>query len=123
LELLVKRQILKESKLNIIKSEVIYVTDNKYYCQNCGAEIKSTDTVCPKCGKNLSEVGRRILVTVTETISLSDEVKTELSPAQRKLVEKVYQKIKDFVASKEIESITINFGFIVIVIKGKKESS
>jgi hypothetical protein len=43
-----------------------------YYCQNCGAQIKSTDVICPKCGKNLSEVGRRIQLTVVEAINLSD---------------------------------------------------
>jgi predicted ATP-dependent serine protease len=100
------------------------VTDNKYYCQNCGAEIKSTDTICPKCGKNLKDVGRKILVTVTDTISLSDAVKTEkLSAEQKTLLKKIYQAIKDFANSKEIESITINFGFIVIVIKGKKTTT
>jgi RNA polymerase subunit RPABC4/transcription elongation factor Spt4 len=59
--------------------------ENKYYCQNCGAEIKSTDTMCPKCGKNLSEVGKKVLVTVTDTISLSDEVKVSQTPEQRTL--------------------------------------
>jgi len=95
--------------------------ENKCYCQNCGAEVKATDTVCPKCGKNLSEVGRRVLVTVSDTIGLSDAVKVEkLSPEQKSLIEKVYRAIKDFLSSKEIESITINLGFIVIVFKGKK---
>ena len=98
--------------------------EKKYLCQNCGAEITSTDTVCPKCGKNLKEVGRKVLVTVTETISLSDAVKVEkLSPEQKSLIERFYQRVKDFANSKEIESITIDLGFIRVVIKGKKEAT
>jgi hypothetical protein len=34
--------------------------------------------MCPKCGKNLSEVGRRIEVTIAENITLSDSVETSL---------------------------------------------
>jgi predicted amidophosphoribosyltransferase len=97
------------------------MVENKYYCQNCNAEIKSTDTICPNCGKKLSEVGRRIEVTVTENISVFDAVKVEkLSPAQKSLIERFYKRIKDFADSKEIESITIDLGFIKVVIKGKK---
>jgi DNA-directed RNA polymerase subunit RPC12/RpoP len=50
------------------------MVESKYYCKNCGTQIKSRDTICPKCGKNLSEVGRRIEKTITETIGLSDNV-------------------------------------------------
>lgn len=46
----------------------------KYYCRNCGAKVKSTDTECPKCGINLKEVGRRIELALVETIKLSDNV-------------------------------------------------
>jgi uncharacterized Zn finger protein (UPF0148 family) len=97
--------------------------ENKYYCQNCGAQIKSTDTVCPKCGKNLKEVGRRVEVTVTETIGLSDKVEAELTKKQKSIVEKVYQKIKNELAKKEIESVTFNFGVISFTIKNKNEKS
>lgn len=96
------------------------MVDNKYYCNNCGAEISATDTICPNCGKNLKEVGRRVLVTVTDTISLSDEVKVSLTPEQRTLVEKIYQRIKDFLVSKEIESVTLNLGVISVTIKNKE---
>jgi len=50
--------------------------ETKYYCQNCGAQIKPTDTTCPKCGKNLSEVGKRIEKTISETMGLADSVQT-----------------------------------------------
>jgi hypothetical protein len=46
--------------------------ESKYFCRNCDTQIKSTDTICPKCGRNLSEVGRAIKVELVETISLSD---------------------------------------------------
>jgi uncharacterized OB-fold protein len=52
--------------------------EHKYYCQNCGSQIKPTDVICPKCGKKLSEVGRRIEVTIAESITLSDSVETSL---------------------------------------------
>jgi len=50
------------------------MAESSYYCNNCGARIKPTDIVCPKCGENLSNVGRRIEKTITETIRLSDNV-------------------------------------------------
>ena len=95
------------------------MVDNKYYCLNCKAELKPTDTVCPNCGKNLSEVGRGVLVTVADTITLSDTVSVTLTPEERTLLEKVYQKIKDFLVSKEIESVTINLGVISVKIRNK----
>jgi uncharacterized Zn finger protein (UPF0148 family) len=93
----------------------------KYYCNNCNAEIKSTDTVCPKCGKNLKKVGRRIEVSFTETIGVSAKVQVGLSKKQKNILKKVYQAIKKELAKKEIESITINFGIISFKIKNKKE--
>ena len=97
--------------------------ESKYYCKNCGARIKSTDTVCPSCGKNLREVGRRIEVTLTEIIGVSAMVEVEkLSPEQIKTLEKIYRAVKNFLASKEIESITIGFPQLIsIKIKGKKD--
>jgi RNA polymerase subunit RPABC4/transcription elongation factor Spt4 len=47
---------------------------SKYFCGKCGAEVKPTDTICPNCGRNLSEVGRNITVEITETIGLSDKM-------------------------------------------------
>jgi len=96
--------------------------ENEYYCQNCGAEIKSTDVTCPSCGKNLKEVGRKVEVTVTDTIGVSDVVEVEkLSPEQRKILERIYRAVKDYLASKEIESITIGFPQLIsIKIKSKK---
>ena len=98
------------------------MVENKYYCQNCGAEIKSTDAVCPKCGKNLSEVGRRVLVTVEDTLTLSDEVEVKLTKEQLNIIQKVYQALKNELAKKEIESITIGFPQLISVkIKNKKD--
>ncbi len=58
----------------------------KYYCKNCGAEIKPNDTVCPKCGKNLNEVGREIRKTVYESIGVSYEIKKINRSDKTKLV-------------------------------------
>jgi predicted ATP-dependent serine protease len=99
-------------------------TENKYYCQNCGEQIKSTDTMCPKCGKNLKEVGRRIEVTVTASIGLSSSFEVELTKKQKSIVKKVYQAIKNELAKKEIESITFGFPQLVSVkIKNKQEKT
>jgi len=54
------------------------VVNLKYYCQNCGAQIRSTDTICPKCGKDLKVVGRRIVLSIVESITLSDSVEDSL---------------------------------------------
>jgi len=96
--------------------------ETKYYCQNCGAKIKSTDTECLECGKNLREVGRRVEVTVIDTIKLSDEVEVKLSKDQINIINRVRRVIKDKLDSKEIESITIGFPQLIsITIKSKKD--
>jgi hypothetical protein len=53
----------------------------QYNCNNCGKEVKSTDSYCPTCGKKLSEVGRAIKLEIMETLSLSQpkEVSNALS--------------------------------------------
>jgi predicted RNA-binding Zn-ribbon protein involved in translation (DUF1610 family) len=60
--------------------------ESKYYCKNCGVEIKPNDTLCPKCGKNLNEVGREIRKTVYQSIGFSYEVKTINRSDKTKLV-------------------------------------
>jgi hypothetical protein len=47
------------------------VGEAKYYCKKCGAEIKRTDEVCPNCGENLNEVGRKIDKKLKEQINLT----------------------------------------------------
>lgn len=96
---------------------------SKYYCQNCGSEIKPTDTICPKCGKNLSEVGRTIEVTITETLAISDSVETKLTKEQQDIVKKVLKAIKKELAKKEIDSITFGFPQLISVkIKNKEKT-
>ncbi|MBX5328597.1 MAG: zinc ribbon domain-containing protein [Candidatus Bathyarchaeota archaeon] len=60
------------------------VVERKYYCQSCGRQIKPTDTLCPICGKNLNKVGKRIEVTVRDTIGLSENVSYQLKAINRK---------------------------------------
>jgi tRNA G26 N,N-dimethylase Trm1 len=93
---------------------------SEYYCNNCGKQIKPTDTTCPHCGKNLSEVGRRIVATFTETIGISDSVKKELTKKQINAIEKLIRAIKREIAKVEIESVTFNFGVISVTLKKKK---
>ena len=50
--------------------------ETEYYCNNCGAQIKPTDTICPKCGKKISEVGKNIRKTFNEVLGLVDSAKT-----------------------------------------------
>jgi Zn finger protein HypA/HybF involved in hydrogenase expression len=99
------------------------MSEHKYYCRNCDAEIKPTDTVCPKCGKNLSEVGRRVLVTVTDTLTISDSVSTELTKEQANIIKRILRAIRRELAKKEIDSITVNFGIISFTIKNKKKTN
>ena len=77
---------------------------HKYYCQNCGSQLNSTDLICPKCGKNLSEVGRRIEVTVAESITFSDSIETSLiinpiPEIEKSLLEQDYFRAATFLAA------------------------
>jgi len=82
----------------------INMGEAKYYCQNCGAQIKSTDTICPKCGKNLKDVGRRVEVTIVDNITLSDSVETSLiinpiPEIEKSLKEQDYFRAATFLAA------------------------
>lgn len=95
----------------------------KYYCKNCNARIESTDTVCPKCGKNLKEVGRTIEISVDASIGVSAKAETQLTKEQRTIIKKALQAIKNEFAKKKIESITFGFPQLVsIKIKDKKDT-
>jgi DNA-directed RNA polymerase subunit RPC12/RpoP len=50
--------------------------ETEYYCNNCGTQIKPTDTICPKCGKKISEVGKNIRKTFGEILSLANSAQT-----------------------------------------------
>jgi predicted nucleic acid-binding Zn ribbon protein len=88
------------------------VVERKYYCQSCGEQIKPTDTVCPKCGKNLSKVGKRVEVTVTETMGISDSVSYEVKTINRS--EKV-KLVGKFVGSFAISLIAVIFVFAILL--------
>jgi RNA polymerase subunit RPABC4/transcription elongation factor Spt4 len=89
---------------------------NKYYCHNCNAEVKPTDRICPKCGKDLREIGRNIVVSVSETMSISGfTVGAELSKEQVNIIKKVFKAIKGELAKKKIESITFGFPQLISV--------
>lgn len=105
--------------------DVMNIREAKYYCQNCSAQIKSTDTMCPKCGKNLAEVGKRTEVTFTEVageVVLSSFEVPKLNIKQRKILDSILCAAKGYLSSKEIESITIGFPQLIsIKIKSKKD--
>jgi hypothetical protein len=67
-------------------------------------------------------VGRRIEVTIAETIGVSASVETKLTKEQSSIIKKVFQAIKRELAKKEIESITLNFGVISFTIKNKEKT-
>ncbi len=66
--------------MNIITSDIgtgreslkIEKAYQKYYCHQCNSEVKPEDKFCPKCGADLSKVGRAIKLEVYETLNLSD---------------------------------------------------
>jgi hypothetical protein len=78
--------------------------EHEYYCLNCGSQIKSADTICPKCGKKLSEVGRKIQVTIAESIAISDSVETSfiinpIPEIDKSLKEQDYFRAATFLAA------------------------
>ena len=95
---------------------------SEYYCQNCGAQIKPTDTVCPKCGKNLSEVGRRMEITITETIGVSASIETKLTKEQSNIIKKVFKAIKRELAKKELTVSIYPDGHISFTIRDKEKT-
>jgi len=86
----------------------------KYYCKNCGSEIKSTDTICPNCGKKLSEVGRRIEVILKENITISDSIKTSLIIDPVPEIEKSLEEQDYFRAATFLVSILEYYGKLII---------
>ena len=101
-------------------SDVIDMGEAKYYCQNCDAQIASTDTMCPKCGKNLKEVGRRIKVTIVENITLSDSVETSLIIRPIPEIEKSLKEQDYFRATTFLSAILEYYGKLAI--NGKFEA-
>jgi hypothetical protein len=97
-------------------------SEAKYYCQNCGAQVKSSDTVCPKCGKNLSEVGRRIELTLVESLALSDSLETSLIINPIPEIEKALKEQDYFKATTFLAAILEYYGKQVIIGKLKKEN-
>jgi len=93
---------------------------HKYYCQNCGSQIKPTDTLCPNCGKKLSEVGRRIEVTIVENITISDSVKTSLIINPIPEIEKSLKEQDYFRAATFLAAILEYYGRLAI--NGKLET-
>jgi RNA polymerase subunit RPABC4/transcription elongation factor Spt4 len=94
--------------------------EHKYYCRNCDSQIKPTDTVCPKCGKKLSEVGRRIVVTVAERITISDSVETSLIINPIPAIEKSLKEQDHFRAATFLAAILEYYGRLAII--GKLET-
>jgi len=94
---------------------------SRYYCQKCGHQVKPTDTICPNCGADLSKVGRRIEVTITETLGVSVGVETELTKKQINIIKKISKAIKRELAKREIDSITIGFPQLISVKIKKKQ--
>jgi len=94
--------------------------EHKYYCQNCGSQISPTDVVCPKCGKKLSEVGKRIEVTIVESITLSDSVETSLIINPIPEIEKSLKEQDYFRAATFLAAILEYYGRLAI--SGKLET-
>ncbi len=89
------------------------MTNVKYTCNNCGSEVKPSDTICLSCGKNFSEVGRHIEVTLTESLGFSESLDIKLTKEQMSFLAKV-QKI----AKKKLKNagFTMSFSFPQITI-------
>jgi uncharacterized Zn finger protein (UPF0148 family) len=94
----------------------------EYYCNSCGTQIEQTDMVCPKCGKNLSEVGKRMKVTITETIGLSDSVERQLTKEQSSIIKRILRAIKRYLAKKELTFSIYPDGHISFTIRDKEKT-
>ena len=92
----------------------------KYYCKNCGSQIKSTDAICPKCGKKLSQVGRKIERTVVEYIGVSDSKATSLIINPKLEIEKALKEQDYFKAATFLAAILEYYGKLAI--NGKLET-
>ena len=55
-------------------------------CGNCGQRVSEKDIICLNCKKNLSEVGRNISLSISDSIKVSDYIK--LSKKERKGIPK-----------------------------------
>lgn len=96
--------------------------EHKFYCQNCDSQIKSTDTICPKCAKNLSKVGKRIVVTIAETIKLTDSVETSLIINPIPEIEKSLKEQDYFRAVTFLAAILEYYGRLAITEKLRTEN-
>lgn len=54
------------------------------HCRNCGQRVTETDKFCPNCKKDLSEAGRHIALTLTDSMRISDYLK--LSKKEREKI-------------------------------------
>lgn len=54
--------------------------DVKYQCKNCINVISKDAKICPFCKRNLRKVGRKISLTLSEYVKLSDKEKSAISP-------------------------------------------
>lgn len=65
-----------------------------YYCGKCGANVRPDDKVCPNCGAELSQVGRKIVVVIEETIGLGAEVTAKLTPEEKNFLNRFYDWLR-----------------------------
>ncbi len=77
-------------------------------CKNCGKKVSERDKFCPNCKKDLSEVGRHISLTLSESITISDYLK--LSKKER-------EKIPSEKIGWDSDTLTF-FGVVVTVFLG-----
>jgi len=59
-----------------------------YSCRKCGTNLKPDDKICPGCGADLSQVGRRIEVVLGESMRISDEVTVQLRREERDFLDR-----------------------------------
>lgn len=89
-------------------------------CKNCGEKVSETDKFCPNCKKDLSEVGRHISLTLTDSISISDYLK--LSKEEREKIPPENIKWDPETLTFFGVIVTVFFGFISLVISATKLS-
>ncbi len=89
-------------------------------CRNCGKGVSERDKFCPNCKKDLSEVGRNISLTLSESITISDYLK--LSKKEREGVPKDKIRWDSETLTFLGVATTVLLGIIPLAISDKKTS-
>jgi predicted amidophosphoribosyltransferase len=59
-----------------------------YSCRRCSANLKPDDKICPACGADLSQVGRKIEVVLEEYVRARADVTAQVTQEERNFLDR-----------------------------------